>query len=425
MSRSFHRRLRVLLASAIAGICVWRSAPGTDIDRQAFTAVAQSFINPPLFTAGHGSHLSPWQLRAFAMDSKKSTPHAPAIVSLGDDPDGFFQESPPAPIDLAVVLSNFSRLGMKKAATAAVLAWEKPDPIGLAALEKSLGKFESLTMAAPLSRGAVASPMPPAFRRASIPIAAVHGDASSLPVVNRIPLPGIILENASALAGFSVLESEPTDGPIPLLARWEDRLVFHFSILSVLQQHGLSVDHLDVRPGECLALGPNGPIVRIDDYGRLTTPLKPLINEISVPAESLIDAPADPFAPHAASPVILRDDRSAAEPTTRRFSESLSPLISAIESSSGLTEPIRYPRPLPLWEIALLAVTVLTLTLLADAPNFLRKTGSLVLAGMGIAAQWIGLGMAGIWLPGLAILATIAAAHLAGLRLANPPPSQS
>jgi hypothetical protein len=244
-------------------------------------------------------------------------------------------------------------------------------------------------------------------------------------VVNRIPLPGIILENAAALAGFSVLESEPNDGPVPLLARWEDRLVFHFSVLSVLQQLGLSVDEVDVRPGECLALGPNGPIVRIDDYGRLATPLKPISNEALVSAESLIDAPADPFAQHAASPVILRDDRSAAEPATRRFSENLSPLISAVESSAGLTESIRYPRFLPLWEIALLAVTVLMLTLLADAPDFLRKTGSLILAGMAFAAQWICLGMAGIWLPGLAILAAIAAAHLAGFRLANPPPSQS
>jgi len=210
VTSSFHRRLRLLLVSA-AALVVWIVAPGTGLDRAAFTTVARSLVNPPLFVSGNGTRADPWKLRAFSPDSKSDRRNAPVIVALEDDPEGFFQSSPPAPIDLAVIFTNFHRLGAKKAAAAAVLAWETPDPIGLAALEKSLARFDSLVMAAPLSRGAVASAMPRAFRRASIPLSAVRGDTSSLPVVNRVPIPGVILGGQNALAGFSVLEAEAAD----------------------------------------------------------------------------------------------------------------------------------------------------------------------------------------------------------------------
>ena len=138
MIRSFHRRFWVLLVSAAAGFGVWKAVPGTDFDRSAFTAVARGFANPPLLVAGQGTQAAPWTLRTFSAESKVDPQQAALIVSLGDDLDGVFQARPPAPIDFAVIFSNFKRLGAKKAASALLLAWETPDPVGLAALEKSL-----------------------------------------------------------------------------------------------------------------------------------------------------------------------------------------------------------------------------------------------------------------------------------------------
>lgn len=412
MTSSIHRRLRLLLISA-AALAVWIVAPGTGWDRAAFTTVAGSFVNPPLFVSGQGTRADPWKLRAFSPDSKLDRRNAPVIVALEDDPEGFFQSSPPAPIDLAVIFTNFHRLGAKKAASAAVLAWETPDPIGLAALEKSLARFDSLVMAAPLSRGAVASAMPRAFRRASIPLAAVRGDTSALPVVNRVPIPGVVLGGQNALAGFSVLEAEAADRFPSLLARWEDRVVLGFPLLTVLQRLDLPTDGVEVRLGEYLKLSPAGPTVPIDDYGRLAVPLKPIRGLAEISAEALIDGGDDLFPKQAPDPVILRDDRSAAEPATRAFSRNLSAVIAAIASDEGLAEVREYPRLAPVWEIEFLAVFVIVLTLLCRASDFTRRLGFLVVAGVCLSAQWIALGMASVWLPGLAALAAILAAIVA------------
>lgn len=412
MSRPIHRRLAVLLVSAAAGFGVWKYVPATAADRVAFTAVARGFANPPLFVTGEGSHADPWKLRMFSTVSKPDQKQAPVIVSLGDDPEGFFQSSPPAPIDLAVVFSNFRRLGATKAASAAVLAWEAPDVLGLAALEKSLGRFDSVVTAAPLSRGAVASPIPPAFRRASLPLDAVQGDISALPVINRSPIPDIILGGENAAAGFTVLESEPRTPFVPLMARWDDRVVFPFPLLTLLQRLDLKPADLEIRLGEFLKLGTDGPIVRIDRYGRLATPLKPLAAYAEISAEALIDGGDDLFPKQAPDPVILRDDRSGADPATRAFSRGLSAAIAALASEGGMTEVRVFPRLAANWEIGILASLVGLLSVLS-AGRF-RVFGRLMLASVIVSAQWIGLGLAGVWLPGLALLAAVLAALLAG-----------
>lgn len=349
------------------------------------------------------------------------------IVSLGDDLENFFQSNPPAPIDFAVIFTNFQRLGAKKAAASAVLAWENPDPIAFIALEKSMERFDSLVLAAPLSRGAVAEPMPPAFRRASLPFSAIAGDGSEIPTVNRIPLPNVVLGREKPTAGFSVLESEAPSRHFPLLARWEDRIVFSFPLLTMLQRLNLSPSGMEIRPGEFIKLSPQGPVVPIDRYGRLSMPIKqlPAIAEIS--AEALINGGDDLFPKNAPDPVILRDDRTGAEASTRGFSRQLSAAIAAIASENGLAPSRTFPRPPQDWEIGILAAVILLLTAICGAENFVRHTTLLVLTGVCCAAQWIVLGTACIWLPGLALLAAILATTivslLIGIRGRMTPPS--
>ena len=407
MSDKFQLSLRVFLVAALAALGVWRWIPGTTPDRAAFAAVASGSANGTLFISGSGSHEDPWKLRTFTSDAKPDSRQAPVIVSLGDDPQGFFQSSPPAPIDLAVIFSNFQRLGAKKAASAAVLAWEKPDAIGLAALEKSLSRFESLVMAAPLSRGVASSPMPPAFRRTSISLDKVHGDSTALPLVNRLPLPGIILGGDATIAGFSVLESEMPSRFLPLMARWEDRVVFSFALLTVLQRLDLPLESVEVRLGEFLKLSPAGPIVRVDDSGRFEMPLRPISGYAEISAEALIDGGDDLFPKQAPDPVILRDDKSAAEPTTQAFSKNLSVAIAAIASNGGLSEIREFPRLAESWEIGLLSLIVLILTALVSVSGHTRPIFIVIMATACLAAQWIALGLAFVWLPILPMLAAI------------------
>lgn len=410
MSRRFQRRLGVLLVSAGAAFGVWKFAPGTAVDRLAFKAFSGALGDPQMLVSGQGTPASPWALRNTSAEflPTKSLP----VVSLGDDAEGVFQSSPPAPIDFSVVFANVQRLGVKRAATAAILAWEKPDPIGLVALEKSMDRFESLVMAAPLSRGSEPVPMPPAFRRASIPLTAIHGATATLPVVNRVPLPGMIFGGEKTLAGFSMLEAEAAAGA-SLVARWEDRVVFAFPVLAALQRLNLPVAGLEVRLGESLKLSPTGPIVPIDDFGRLAVSVKSA-TAAGIPAEALIDGGGDLFPKPLPNSVVLRDDRSTADPATREFSRTLSATIAVIVSDGVLRE---YPRLAAKWEIAILLVVVLALVALCCAPKFKRHYGVLLLAGICLVVQSTAVAYASLWLPGLPAFAAILAALVTAKRI--------
>lgn len=412
MNSKFQRSLGVFLVSSVVALGVWKWVPGTHLDRTAFAAGVRGFTNGTLFISGSGSREDAWKLRTFTSDAKPDSRQAPVIVSLEDDPRSFFQSSPPAPIDLAVIFSNFQRLGAKKAASAAVLAWEKPDAIGLAALEKSLDRFDSLVMAAPLSRGVASTPMPPAFRRTSMPQGKIRGDVSALPLVNRLPVPGIILGGDATIVGFSTLESEAPSRFLPLMARWEDRVVFSFALLTVLQRLDLPLEGVEVRLGDFLKLSPSGPIVRIDESGRFEMPLKPIAGFAEISAEALIDGGDDLFPKQAPDPVILRDDQSAAEPLTQTFSKNLSVAIAAIASNGGLSEIREFSRLAEAWEIGLMSLAVLLLTVLARTPPFTRDLGLLLLAAVCVAVQWISLGLASAWLPAIPILAATLATFL-------------
>lgn len=411
----------MLLISAAVAIGCWKFLPGTRVDRRAFTIVVSSFTNGPLFVTGNGSHVIPWKLNAIAADPKLDHREAPMIVSLGDDLGNFFQSSPPAPIDMAVIFLNFQRLGAKNAATAAVLAWESPDPIGLAALEKTLGRFDAIVMAAPLSRGAVPAAMPPAFRRASLPLTSVHGDISTLPIVNRIPLSGIILGGENAVAGFSLLEAEPVEKKFPLIVRWEDRVVFAFPLLTALQRHHVPLDAMEIRLGEFIKLGPTGPVIPLDAYGRLAVPVTSMAAYKEVSAEALIDGGDSLFPKAAPNPVILRDDQSATEPATRAYSKMLATMVATLASDHGFAQVSIYPRFSAKWEIGGLAFIVLVLTLFSGLTDFRRHLAFGLLVGLVLAAQWIAAGMASVWLPGLSMLAAILAALVTSKFLRNPP----
>ncbi len=400
----------MLLGSAAAAIACWKWLPGTEIDRTLFSAVSRSFANPPFFISGDGRLGSPWTLRTFASANQSNARQAPVIVSLGDDVEGFFQSSPPSPVDVAVILTNFQRLRAKKAAIAGVLAWEKPNVLDLAALDKAIMGFDSLVMTAPLSRGALPETMPLAFRNASVPLNAVQGDSSALPVVNRIPLPGVILGKENTVAGFQTLDSEPESESVPLMARWEDRVVFAFPLLTVMQRLNLPVDGMEIKPGEYLKLGPNGPIVPINRFGHMTLPLKNISPYAVIPAELLIDGGNDLFPKTAPEPVILRDDRSSAEPATRAFSRHLPAVVAALASDAGLSSPHAFPRPRMEFELAVLSLVTFVLTAFCGKPAFIRNIAFLSLAAAMVSAQIIAAASALVWLPGLPSLAAVLAA---------------
>ena len=424
MPLPFQRRLWVSLLSAGAALAAWKALPTAE--SVLFKTVLR--VQQPQLLTGEGTHQQPWTILSPPLIPKTGPNETPVIVSIGDDTEHFFQSSPPLPIDVAVILNNFHRRGVKRLGSAAVFSWENPDPISLVALEKTMAGFESLITATPLSRGATPQPMPASFRRASIPLGSVQGSYLQLPVVNRVPIPNVILAGDNGWSGFSALDAEENTGPQHLLARWEDRVVFSFPVLAFLQSHGLPVEGIRIKVGEYLALSATGPFLPIDSYGRLLSPLKSNAAEKVVPASAMI-SDTDALVPAGSTaPVILRDDQSAADAQTRGFSRNLPGFVEAVSTASVA---ISYPRLGAGWEVTVLVLTTLLIGFISGLNR--SKTCLLFLMVAGILAQWLTARATFHWLPLTPFLAATGSATLlcailpcrrfAGKEVATPLPS--
>ncbi len=414
------RQILKPIICTVAALLAWTVLPGTFIDRGLFSLTARTFAEPPFFISEKGGAASTHTLHTFKQQPTLPSEPLPDIV-ITDDPDRVFQASPPSPVDFAIILKNLRRLGRDSIAIGMPLAWSETDGISLMALDQQLDALRSVVMAAPLSRGPIASPLPPAFRRASIAVSDIHGNARHLPIVNRVSIPDAMLGNSNSLAGFTTLESEP-DGEFPyLLARWDDRVVFSFPLLAALADHKVLCEQVEIRLGNYISLGKEGPYIPIDEFGRLTFRPPSSTNSSSIPAESLIDASADFLTGLRAGTLLIRNGMSAADEASARFSDSLVPTVSLLADPSGTFASRAYNR-IP-WPSELLLIASV-LSLLHGLGNFSKTGGRLalmILAGVIVIIHLIVVPVTGTWPPTFpALAAVLAAIPLTAARKAIP-----
>lgn len=397
--RSWAAAVVILVTLVSGGISL-----GSKLDRMVFRWMAGLMYGPPMWMDGFGSRQTPWSLRMPSKEGVDLTGHAPSVVWVGDDPDGVFQSSPPSPVDYAVMFSNMKRLGVRHAACAVVLAWDEPDAMGLMALERSLGEFESVVMASPVTRGSVAEPLPQAYRRASLPLDVVVGDVNQMPVVNRIPVPDVLLGGEKTWAGFSAVESEQDGGHPHVCARWDDRVVFSFALCVVVKRLGVPLEAVEIRLGECVRIGRKGPIVPIDERGRMRAVPREMSAAVEKPAEGLIDAAKGWLPAHVAEPVILADRRGFADAQVRRFSAYLAGSVAAIEGEAGLSAPRSYARLSGLVEWLMVEAVAFGLAALIWLPRFQASVALVVYFLLATGLQFLAFSLGVIWLPGAALL---------------------
>ena len=384
----------VILMALVSGVFV----PGSWLDGLVFRWMAGMVDGQTVWVGGEGSHEDPWKLRVLIGEADDPSDAAPVMVWVGEDPDGIFQASPPSPVDYAVIFSNMSRLGVRHAACAVVLAWDEPDMIGLLALEKTLGGFESMVMAAPVSRGAVGQALPQSFRRASLPLDVVAGDVKGLPLVNRVPVADVWLGGEKTLAGFSVVESEEDGGQPFVCARWDDRVVLSFALCAVVARLGVRVEAVEVRLGEYVRIGKDGPMVPIDERGRLRAGVLEMKGAVDRPAEGLIDAKEG-----LADAVVLADGRGLADAEVRRFSRNLAGEVAAVAGEAGLSDLRRYVRmPVVVEWLAtgLVAIVLAALFWLPVSRARLVLAVFMAIVVMGAGVQVLVFLWAMKWLPG-------------------------
>lgn len=284
------------------------------------------------------------------------------LLDVGDDPRQVFEASPPSAGDYAVILAQLQRHGHGQVALSAPLAWDELDPVASAALEAQLAAFHPALTAAALSRGISARPLPAALARAAVPLTSIRGETRLLPEVNRTTQPNILLGEQATLAGFSVLDSEDPPnftgdtnqpGP-PLLARWGDQAVLALPLLVVATRAGITPAQLSIELGGHIRLGPDGPVIPIDEFGRLAAaPAGVPAGRPALAAEALIEAlvaepdNAQPLAP-VHPPVVVRDTRSTLAGNERALTEHFSTLVARMEACPRPGAPIEFHRP-PRW----------------------------------------------------------------------------
>lgn len=405
-----HPRLRflsVLIASAAAAWYAWQYLPSSPVDRELVKVMASTTANPPFIIAGAGTQDSPWSLRVLAPYRKADPKKEPVIVSLGDDPEGIFQSSPPSPVDLAVVLKNMHRLGAEKPAISTLLAWEKPEAISISALDNALSVFPAVTTATPLSRGSTGWSIPASFRRASISPEQIQGDTTNVITVNRMPLPGVILGGDNAFSGFTLLEHDP--GGTPLLAHWDDRYVLSFPLVAAMVELGLPFEDLRVELGNFIRLGKKGPYIPIDKSGRITTAASKASDSRLFRADLLGDIQEEtPLGGNGL--VLLRDDQSNAEAPTRAFSARVAPLLADITSGAGMSREQVLQRPEPWREFTILGIVAVLLAIPSSRPRFSRGVLYTVVAVAALAIHLTGFLVTSVWPPTLCVLAAVGGA---------------
>lgn len=406
------RRYKSTLVSATAALLTWMIIPGTGVDRLFFSLTTRAFTTSPSFVSGEGTTEKPFTLHTLRDTPADITTNLPIDIVIGDDPESVFQSSPPSPVDIAVILKNLRRMGKDSLAISIPLSWAEPDVISLAALDRQLDALPTVITSAPLSRNPVPTPIPPAFRRASIPLSSITGKTALLPLVNRIPIPDVVLGNKTSLAGFTTLESEePSDLPY-LLARWDDRAVLSFHLLAALDHLDIPHQTIIVRLGESISLGSNGPFIPIDEYGRLAiSPPTTLTDENSpIRAETLIDSPDNFFAGNHLEPVLIRSDLSIEDPVAARFSESLVATVALLSQPDKTFESQHFP--CPPWHAELLFIASL-LSLSYGFGNYSCLHGKSPLAILAVAIlalHFILVLTTSTWVPTLPALACVIAA---------------
>jgi hypothetical protein len=414
------RYASILCASIVGGVACWL-IPGSPVERYAFLFTTIPFTGAQTTIDGDGSSEKPYAHKiSKQIDFKEIS--QPLDITITDDPNQIFQSSPPSPVDYAIILKNLTRLHQDSIAIGTPLTWTEPEAIPLAALDQQLDTIPNLITAAPLSRGSVPSPIPPAFRRASIPLSQLHGNTALIPVVNRIPIPDVLLGNKSSFAGFTALESEPDQDAYPLIAIWDDRVVLSFHLLAALNHLNVPPSSIQIHIGRHIHLGKKSYYIPIDNYGRLSLYPEPFktIKTNPLPAEELIDATEDTFRKNTFKPIIIRNIHSAQELPSIDFSNSLIQTITLFSNSSNGFS-IKYYSSLTK-DIEILLVAAM-LCLIFGIQNFYpgrdARKPLLVFSAVIFVFHFLIVHLTTTWIPTLPVLSALAVAIFFTRRKSN------
>ena len=302
---------------------------------------------------GRGTFAEP---RMLEETIEPAAPAVPVVLTLEEDPEQWFEEMPPPPSDVAVVLSRLHAAGVRHLGIGYPLQWDSGDTLAVETMRAMMDRFDGLALGFPLKDGTAGQPVAAPFLRASVASDEVLGRGDDLPVVNGIRGAAPELGGERTLAGFTRLVNEKEEERRAyLLARWGDRVVFSLPLVVEILRRGIGFDEVRIEPGREIRLGEAGPRIAIDFRGRAVPPEElPELGRIPLSAVIARTLPED--FPPAGRPVFVADGRELGPKEDLAWLEGLGGEAGLIARAPVRMALLPVPRPNGLLEI--LAVIV-------------------------------------------------------------------
>ncbi|MBB5352520.1 hypothetical protein HNR46_002766 [Haloferula luteola] len=351
MIRIEHPRLAGAVVALGVGLLMLAGTPSIPAleraDRRVFSGLYGG--NPEI--EGMGSATDPRQIVRAAPPAEVEPL---SLLTLEEDPEGWFEAMPPPPSDVAVVLARLHGAGLSHLGFGYPLQWEEPDVLALQAMRGVMDRFDGLVLGFPLKDSTAGEPVAAPFLRASIDEDRVSGDVTELPVVNAVRGVAPELGGRRTLAGFTRLESEKEESERTyLLARWGDRVVFSLPLALEIARLELPFDEVDIEVGQVIRLGANGPRIPIDFRGRARLPEEiPEVNR--VPLKAVIEESVPSEVLEGRHPVLVADGRVLAPKEDVAWASGVAAVDALIRSAPVRTSLTPVPRFHGLAELGLL-----------------------------------------------------------------------
>lgn len=343
----FHTRYSPLyygLASFGFAMLVWLLFPHfsalTNYDRASIGLLSGS----PNHITGSGTIPDPWKV--IQRDQATDAP-SPAVLKIDDVEPDYFEQLPPPPADLIVVLTRLNQRHIPALGIGYPLEWDDPDALAIDAMRQIMDNTQGLVLGYPLSRSSTPGVVAAPFQRASVAFDQLRGDRSNIPVIHRLTASQPELGGTMSWAGFTNLDHLPPDPDHAfLLARWSDRVVFSLPLAAEIARRKLQPKDIEIIIGQEIRLGPQGPAIPIDSRGRValsnnTFPKPDKHSASAVIAETLPDD-----WPDANRALFITDERLLAPKESHRWAQRLPLIHHAIRSAPTISDlrPLQRPR---------------------------------------------------------------------------------
>ena len=255
-----------------------------------------------------------------------------------------------SPTDWLLALHTVRNHGAQKLTLTPLLAWDAADELELRALDHEIASFPAAALGITPRLNSLAEPLPPFLESSLIPAAHHQGQISALPEVNAV---STAPSTSTGLLGFRLLENaqpqiQSGTITIPLLARWNDKILPSLELASLIAATGHQPADVTISADHQLRIGKTGPVIPLHPSGSLTLPLKTL------PEPQNLKILLDPEAQTSPEKIIFLGPTDPPHLTQ-------SPHLLQHLSSRTPRSPQHFQRPQPCIEIALLTLLILVL----------------------------------------------------------------